>query len=58
MWFCTYETKGLSLEQVDELYARVTKAFQFIRFVATFQYNEAGELEAGEAHRAILIDLE
>jgi hypothetical protein len=26
VYFCIYETKGLSLEQVDELYAQVSSA--------------------------------
>ncbi|KAF2841660.1 glucose transporter-like protein [Patellaria atrata CBS 101060] len=32
VWFMIYETKGLSLEQVDELYGIVNKAWQSNRF--------------------------
>jgi SP family sugar:H+ symporter-like MFS transporter len=33
VWFMVYETKGLSLEQVDELYDSVGKAWESKRFV-------------------------
>jgi SP family sugar:H+ symporter-like MFS transporter len=35
-----YETKGLSLEQVDELYGVVNKAWQSKKFVPQIAYND------------------
>jgi MFS transporter, SP family, sugar:H+ symporter len=58
VWFFIYETKGLSLEQVDELYSKVNKAWQSKGFVPTVQFTEVNELGAGEARRATLADLE
>ena len=39
-----YETKGLSLEQVDELYAKVPHAWQSIGFVPTVSFQEVRDL--------------
>jgi MFS transporter, SP family, sugar:H+ symporter len=58
VYFCIYETKGLSLEQVDELYAKVSSAHQSKHFVPTVSYTEVQELGAGEARRSTLADLE
>ncbi|KIW26233.1 uncharacterized protein PV07_09346 [Cladophialophora immunda] len=38
--FCIYETKGLSLEQVDELYEKVPHAWQSAGFVPTVSFAE------------------
>lgn len=38
-----YETKGLSLEQVDELYAKVDKAWESKHFVPTVSFIEVAE---------------
>ena len=35
-----YETKGLSLEQVDELYAEVSDARQSVHWVPTITFKE------------------
>jgi hypothetical protein len=56
--FCIYETKGLSLEQVDELYAKVPQAWKSKGFVPTVNFVDVKELGAGEARRATLADLE
>jgi len=52
-----YETKGLSLEQVDELYAKVGKAWQSSEFVPTVSFQEVREVE-GDARKSSLADLE
>jgi MFS transporter, SP family, sugar:H+ symporter len=58
VYFCIYETKGLSLEQVDELYAKVPHAWQSRSFIPSVQFTEIKELGAGEARRSTLADLE
>ena len=61
VYFCIYETKGLSLEQVDELYEKVDKAWQSKGFVPTITYQEiqATIVEGGnDGRRATLADLE
>lgn len=58
VYFFIYETKGLSLEQVDELYAKIPKAWQSKGFVPTVNFTEVQELGAGEARRTTLADLE
>lgn len=44
VWGLIYETKGLSLEQVDELYSKVTKAWQSKGFVPTISYAEVRDV--------------
>ncbi|OXV10049.1 hypothetical protein Egran_02189 [Elaphomyces granulatus] len=39
-----YETKGLSLEEVDELYAKVSKAWQSPGFVPSMNFSDVREL--------------
>ncbi|KIW69950.1 hypothetical protein PV04_02262 [Phialophora macrospora] len=58
VYFCIYETKGLSLEQVDELYAKVSSAKNSAGFVPTVNFVEVKEMGAGEARRSTLADLE
>ena len=53
-----YETKGLSLEQVDELYAKTPKAWNSKAFRPTVNFVDVQELGAGEARRSTLADLE
>ena len=54
-----YETKGLSLEQVDELYAKVPKAWQSKGFVPTVSFQDVAEVGAdGTARKQSLTDLE
>ena len=57
VYFCIYETKGLSLEQVDELYAKVDHAWQSKGFVPTVSFAEVRDLGDGGRH-ASLADLE
>lgn len=40
VYFMIYETKGLSLEQVDELYSKVSKAWRSPGFVPTVSFQE------------------
>jgi MFS transporter, SP family, sugar:H+ symporter len=58
VYLCIYETKGLSLEQVDELYAKVPKAWQSKGFQPTVNFTEVNELAGGDGRRATLADLE
>ncbi|KAI5364870.1 Putative major facilitator, sugar transporter, major facilitator superfamily [Septoria linicola] len=45
VWFMIYETKGLSLEEVDELYGRVSKAWQSTKFVPEISFMDADEMQ-------------
>ena len=56
--FCIYETKGLSLEQVDELFAKVPHAWQSKGFQPTVSFRDVGEVPAADARRMSLVDLE
>ena len=53
VWFLIYETEGLSLEQVDELYGIVGKAWKSKEFrpAVTFLEVERSGSEAGEGGR-------
>ncbi len=44
VWYCIYETKGLSLEQVDELSGKVTKAWLSTSFVPTVSFAEMQDM--------------
>jgi len=52
-----YETKGLSLEQVDELYAKVPKAWQSKGFVPSVSFQDVRELGGDSARRSSLADV-
>lgn len=52
-----YETKGLSLEQVDELYAKESKAWRSTKFVPTVSYQEVQETQTGDRSMS-LADIE
>jgi len=43
VWAFIYETKGLSLEQVDELYGKVNKAWQSKSFTPTISFQEVAD---------------
>lgn len=62
VYFMIYETKGLSLEQVDELYAKVSKAWKSNGFVPTVSFQDvkdvADEEGAGAMRKSSLADLE
>jgi len=45
VYFMIYETKGLTLEQVDELYAEVSDARQSVGWVPTITFREIQEGE-------------
>ncbi|KAJ5102473.1 hypothetical protein N7532_003002 [Penicillium argentinense] len=47
VYFFVYETKGLSLEQVDELYAKVSKAWKSPGFVPSVHFSDVRDV-AGE----------
>jgi len=55
-----YETKGLSLEQVDELYGKVPTAWQSTSFVPTVNFQEIQEagITGAEARRMTLTEVE
>jgi sugar porter (SP) family MFS transporter len=55
---CIYETKGLSLEQVDELYAKVDKAWQSKGFVPTLHFQDLQGYGSEEARTHGLAHLE
>lgn len=48
VWFMIYETKGLSLEQVDELYGVISRAWKSKTFEPTISFRE---VEAEGAHQ-------
>jgi len=52
-----YETKGMSLEQVDELYAKVGKAWKSPGFQPTVSFMEVAEV-GGDGRKTSLVDLE
>jgi MFS transporter, SP family, sugar:H+ symporter len=47
-YLMVYETKGLSLEQIDELYAEVSSARRSIGWTPTITFREMQEKEATE----------
>ena len=53
-----YETKGLTLEAVDELYAKITKAWRSKGLVPTVSFVSAQNLEGMDVRRHTLGDLE
>ncbi|KAJ6010070.1 hypothetical protein N7499_004527 [Penicillium canescens] len=46
VYTCIYETKGLSLEQVDELYAKVPVAWKSVGFVPSVNYTDVRDVAA------------
>ncbi|KAF7198443.1 Major facilitator-type transporter ecdD [Pseudocercospora fuligena] len=57
VWSMIYETKGLSLEQVDELYAKVPKAWQSSKFVPTVSFQDVQDV-GGDHRKSSLADIE
>ena len=53
VWSMIYETKGLSLEQVDELYAKVQYAWQSHGFVPTTSFQEVKETGVDARHMSL-----
>lgn len=59
VYFFIYETKGLSLEQVDELYAKIPHAWQSSGFVPSVNFAEVNEVaQGGGSRRHTLAELE
>ncbi|OQD78959.1 hypothetical protein PENANT_c070G08299 [Penicillium antarcticum] len=64
VYFFVYETKGLSLEQVDELYAKVTKAWKSPDFVPSVRFNDVhgltdesnGDMEKNQSEKATHVE--
>jgi SP family sugar:H+ symporter-like MFS transporter len=57
VWALIYETKGLSLEQVDELYGKVSKAWKSPGFVPTVSFQDVQDVQ-GDNRRKSLTDVE
>ena len=58
VWAMIYETKGLSLEQVDELYAKVPRAWNSAGFVPTVSFQEVQEVAGDQTRRHTLTEVE
>lgn len=58
VYFFIYETKGLSLEQVDELYGKVSKAWQSKGFVPTVSFQEVQDIKGGASRNQSLAEIE
>ncbi|KAF2739111.1 high affinity glucose transporter RGT2 [Polyplosphaeria fusca] len=54
VWAMIYETKGLALEQVDELYAKVSKAWQSPGFVPTVSFQEVQDAGVNNRHMSLV----
>jgi SP family sugar:H+ symporter-like MFS transporter len=57
VYFFIYETKGLSLEQVDEMYEKVSKAWESKHFVPSINFREIEE-ELAQNRKASLAEVE
>jgi len=53
-----YETKGLSLEQVDELYAKVDKAYKSPGFVPSVSFQQVRDAHGDGDRNMSLADME
>jgi SP family sugar:H+ symporter-like MFS transporter len=58
VYFCIYETKGLSLEQVDELYAKCPQAWKSKQFIPSVRFVDIAEEDTSTARRSTLAELE
>jgi len=60
VWGMIYETKGLSLEQVDELYAKVPHAWQSNGFVPSVSFQEVTDVvhTQGGQRKMSLVEIE
>lgn len=54
VWAFIYETKGLALEQVDELYAKVNKAWKSPGFVPTVSFQDVQEAQLDNRHMGLV----
>jgi len=57
VWAMIYETKGLSLEQVDELYGKVSKAWKSPGFVPSVSFQDVQDVH-GDNRRQSLTEIE
>jgi len=57
VWSMIYETKGLALEQVDELYAKVPHAWQSAGFVPSVSFQDVRDIQA-DTRRMSLAEVE
>ncbi|KAF1833045.1 general substrate transporter [Decorospora gaudefroyi] len=57
VWSMIYETKGLSLEQVDELYGKCAHAWKSPGFVPSVSFQDVQDVHA-DTRRASLTDIE
>ncbi|KAF2705335.1 high affinity glucose transporter RGT2 [Pleomassaria siparia CBS 279.74] len=57
VWAMIYETKGLALEQVDELYAKVPHAWQSKGFVPTVSFQDVRDVRS-DNRRLSLVEVE
>ncbi|CAI6332139.1 unnamed protein product [Periconia digitata] len=53
VWSMIYETKGLALEQVDELYAKVSHAWQSPGFEPSISFQDVRDVTEGEGNRKL-----
>ena len=58
VYTCIYETKGLSLEQVDELYSKVKVAWRSNGFVPTVSFQEVADVQHAGVRKASLAEFE
>ena len=58
VWSMIYETKGLALEAVDELYGKIDKAWKSKGFQPTISFRDVEQLDKGDLRRQTLADLE
>jgi len=54
VWACIYETKGLALEQVDELYAKVSHAWKSPGFVPTVSFQDVQDVNVNNRHMSLV----
>ncbi|KAF2105385.1 general substrate transporter [Lophiotrema nucula] len=54
VWAMIYETKGLALEQVDELYAKVNRAWKSPGFVPTVSFQEVRQANVDTRHMSLV----
>ena len=54
IYFMVYETKGLSLEQVDELYGVVSQAWMSKKFRPALSFAELEQMREGDRHMSIV----
>ncbi|EPS31442.1 Major facilitator-type transporter ecdD [Penicillium oxalicum] len=58
VYTCIYETKGLSLEQVDELYAKVPHAWQSVGWVPSVNFSDVRDVAGDKKGAGNLAELE